>query len=158
MSTTLRNAVIHVETPKDTDILCGFKMAKQAANHPGNGLLREMIERCQDEYDSANTKQQKMKINRRIINHMRGEHASRFLSKRGEVWVIMEDQSIRDTVSRTLRSHIHGGESPDSSEGANSRDAAFESHLDKVYRSQQKILRDMMAEDQESPYQLTWTI
>ena len=101
--TGLKYVQTHVEHPRDEDILCGNNIAKHANDHPGNRILREKIEASLDEYHEAKTKQERMKINRRIINFVKENHGSRFLANRNGIWVLMDDQSIRDTVSRTLR-------------------------------------------------------
>ena len=97
------NARDQVQEPLDLDVLCGINMAKKAVDHPGNRLLKEQIDSCLEEYNSAKTKQKKMKINRHIIHTMTEKYGARFLAKRNGVWVLMDDQGIRDTISRTLR-------------------------------------------------------
>ena len=101
--TSLTHVKTVVAEPAEADVLCGVNVNKQAAHHPGNCLLREQIESCLDEYQDAKTKQKKMKINRLIMSTMKEKYGARFLAKRNGVWILMDEQGIRDTVSRALR-------------------------------------------------------
>ena len=101
--TALNFVQTQVHEPCENDVLFGVNIAKVAANHSGNLILRDLVESCLDEYKEAKTKQQKMKINRHIIGTMKNKHGARFLSKRNNAWVLVDDQTTRDTISRNLR-------------------------------------------------------
>ena len=101
--TSLNFVQTKVEHPNENDVLFGVNISKISAIQPGNLILRDLVESCLDDYQSAKTKQQKMKINRHIISTMKKKYGARFLSKRNDVWVLVDDQTTRDTISRNLR-------------------------------------------------------
>lgn len=90
--------------PHDTDVLIGIPPA-EAAQHPGNRILQETVERFLEQYQRAKTKHEKMKINRCIMSTMRDQHGSRFLKriKKKGLWRLCDESSIRDKVSNALR-------------------------------------------------------
>ena len=91
--------------PYDMDVLIGIPPA-EAAQHPGNRILQETVERFLEQYQRAKTKHEKMKINRCIMSTMRDQHGSRFLKrikKNGLCWRLCDESSIRDKVSNSLR-------------------------------------------------------
>lgn len=148
-----------VQVPKDMDILKGNNIAKRTAHQPGNIVFRDMIDSCVETYKRAETKQKKTNVIRGIMHEMHRKHGARFLSKKGQGW-IMSESTIRDTISRTLR--IRGkqrkskaakelqqrngelGEPEDSGDEG----AVFAIHLSRVRDSQLKILEKLFAEDQ----------
>lgn len=151
LPTGLSRAVTDVQEPLDMDILWGNNITKRTANHPGNVVFREMIEKCVDIYNKAQTKQKKIKVIRQIIEDMRQKHGARFLSKKGQGWVIMGDHSIRDTISRTLRS---GGQTKQRLRTAGTgqeedyeKDPVLKLHVGRVRDSQLRILESMLSED-----------
>ena len=101
--TRLVNLKHVIDAPSEFDVLCGSK-STAFNNHPGNHLFRQKVQSCLAAYTDARTKQQKMKINRQIVQFMRQKFGSRFLKKYNDgTWGIAEEQSIRDKVSHALR-------------------------------------------------------
>ena len=93
--TRLRNYQKVIETPLPMDVLCGSKNA----NHPGNHLFRLKVASCLHAYERARTKQQKMNLNRHIIQYMRHRVGARFLKEqRDGTWILAEGQTVRDKV------------------------------------------------------------
>jgi len=92
-----------IESPTEFDVLCGSK-STALNNHPGNHLLRQKVASCLTTYEAARTKQQKMKINRTIVQFMRTKFGARFLKRQPDgSWALAEEQSIRDKVSHAFR-------------------------------------------------------
>ena len=101
--TSLNNYKGIVDEIKETDVLCGSKNTSLNKHH-GNALLRQQVNKHLDEYDQADTKQEKMRINRVIIATMRKKFHSRFLRQKGNgAWAEIDEQSVRDKVSHALR-------------------------------------------------------
>lgn len=95
-----------IVTPLDNDVLCGKSLSTMAQSHPGNRLLRDLIQTLMSEYNASQTKQHKMRIIRRIIRTMQNEYGSRFISRGddgGERWYLVEYSAIRDKISGVLR-------------------------------------------------------
>lgn len=159
---------LQVDHVKDTDVLCGSKDTS-LGKHPGNKLLREMINDKLDEYDAASTKQQKSKINRSIVNAMREKHGSRFLRQKvnGGEWTIISDQAVRDKVSHAFRfastqrkkeeefrkQHISYAETNTASLAAEGdvdlQDSNFAQHMETVHSCQRRILQNMLSQTTE---------
>lgn len=174
--TSLNFVKTQVHEPMEKDVLFGVNIAKVAASHPGNLILRELIESCLDEYKAANSKQQKMKINRHIIGTMKNKHGARFLSKRNNSWVLVDDQTTRDTISRNLRvgaqkkarrqqniqqararlAQTNNSHDKSHSSSCNNEDqiiepdASLNNQVEEVYRLQLRILERMMSDPSSS--------
>jgi hypothetical protein len=92
----------NVEQPEKYDILCGKD--KTYGMHPGNLAFRVTIDNWVEAYKHSNSKEEKMKITRRIVAHMQNQFRSRFLKLTVEhVWQEIPDQAARDKVSHALR-------------------------------------------------------
>ena len=100
--TTLLNYTGVTAHLKETDVLCGSKNTTLGKHH-GNVLLSQRVKHHLEDYERATTRQEKSQINRSIINYMREKHGSRFLRQKGDVWVEIEEQAIRDKVTHALR-------------------------------------------------------
>lgn len=166
--TSLKFVKTQVSEPTENDVLFGLNSSKVASQQSGNLILRELIEDSLDKYENARTKQQKMRINRHIISTMKNKHGARFLSKRSNTWVLVDDQTTRDTISRNLRvgaqkkqqrqrgiqrahEKLAASTTTTPSDERNSDDfeldSAFQSQVEVVHRIQQQILKRLMAED-----------
>ena len=148
----------NIERPLEMDILCGSK-SKAISRHPGNLLLQAKVEECVDDYMKANTKAERMTINRSIIQYMQKNCGSRFLKQTHDgTWTIAEEQAVRDKVSHAIRNacakkqketagsrrlsleEIRSGDIDNDVE-----DAEFVKMISDLYRRQQQILDDALA-------------
>lgn len=90
-----------VYEPRSVDVICGKD--KRHAKHAGNRLFRELIEDNVANYMMKDSKQEKMKITKQIVQTMRQKYNSRFLRHSGDEWQEISDQVARDKVSHALR-------------------------------------------------------
>jgi hypothetical protein len=156
--TTLKNYNGDVDEVKEMDVLCGSKNTN-LGKHPGNLLLKQKILSHLVEYEAATSKQDKMRINRKIVNCMGQKYASRFLKQKANGgWMLIDEQAVRDKVSHALRFASvqkkkeeqyqkyraalpsDASSTDDMAEG----DAGFAQHLTAVHQRQQAILQGMM--------------
>lgn len=91
-----------IEKPGDGDILCGKD--KTFNLHPGNLRFRQLIEAHAPAYARADSKQNKMKITKSIVDTIQ-IHGSRFLEKvDGSLyWSELANAKARDKTSHALR-------------------------------------------------------
>ena len=156
----MEQAPLAIESPAEMDILCGNK-SKAISRHPGNMLLQEKVQECVDGYEKAKTKQDRILINRRIIQFMQTKYGSRFLKRASNgSWIVAEDQAVRDKVSHAIRNatlkkqkerdaprqltpdEIRKGYIDDDVE-----DAEFVKMISNLYRRQQQIFLEELAQD-----------
>ena len=98
-----KNIKVNVAEPTEMDVLCGSK-SKAVATHPGNQLLAEKVEESLNAYQQATNKQERITINRSVIQFMRRKYGSRFLKQnRDGSWSVAEEQAVRDKVSHAIR-------------------------------------------------------
>ena len=167
---SFRTIQLTVDAPKEMDVLCGSK-SKALSGHPGNVALRIKVEACLEEYENTKSKQERITINRSIIQHMRRKNGSRFLKQNKDgTWSIAEEQAVRDKVSHAIRhasvkkqkaaatkktvtlDAIRIGEFDE-----DCHDVEFSKAIARVYRRQQEILNAMMdaADDLMDPIDIS---
>lgn len=158
----MEQATLAIESPAEMDILCGSK-SKAISRHPGNMLLQEKVQECVDDYEKAKTKQDRILINRRIIQFMQTKYGSRFLKRASNgSWIVAEEQAVRDKVSHAIRNatlkkqkergaprqltleEIRQGYIDD-----NVDDAEYVKMISNLYRRQQQIFREELEEDRD---------
>lgn len=157
-------------TVRDTDVLGGSKNTS-LRKHRGNMLLRDLIFEKLDDYDQAATKQEKVEINRLIINTMRKRYGSRFLRQTANgSWVQIGEQGVRDKISHAFRfacnqrkkelAHHHQQQQQQQQAEADEpsvsvalvdetkvvEDSRFSKHLEAVHECQRRILYSMMSQ------------
>ena len=95
---TLRTVI----EPNKYDILCGKD--KECLSHYGSRRFRAVIEAHCNEYQQANTKQEKMSITRKIVGTL-NRLSCRFLKYNEELqcWQEISHVAARDKVSHALR-------------------------------------------------------
>jgi hypothetical protein len=89
--------------PEKFDVLCGKD--KTYAKRDGNKLFRNMIAEWAEPYKKSNTKQEKMRITKKIVHSMESSYGSRFLrlNVAGNYWEEITTQQARDKTSHALR-------------------------------------------------------
>ena len=90
-----------IQEPAEYDILCGKD--KTYSKHPGNLAYIDLIASYSGRYQQATTKQEKMRITKEIVSHMKNKYGSRFIKVKGQGWQEISDQMARDKVSHALR-------------------------------------------------------
>jgi hypothetical protein len=92
------------DCPELASILLG--RGKPIMRHPGNFLLRDLIEQRLEEYESA-SKQGKTQITWELMNHLKSVVKIRFLKQdktsKGGWWVEATDEEARQKVSVGFR-------------------------------------------------------
>ncbi|GAX20265.1 hypothetical protein FisN_6Hu216 [Fistulifera solaris] len=86
------------------DVLCN--QDKNCLNNPGYKAYHTMVEAVVKRYMSS-TKQEKMKLTKKIVKNMREQHNSRFLEKSivngKQVWMEVTEAKAREKVSHKIR-------------------------------------------------------
>jgi hypothetical protein len=115
-SSTVKNFVISFPTvlpdddqpitPNIFDVKCG--QDKRFRNHYGNLLQRNIIIDRVPKYLYAMSKKEVSNIIRDIVNELKYNHGSRFLSldKKTKKWKKIPDSTARDKVSHAMRTYV----------------------------------------------------
>ena len=88
--------------PSPKDIL--FGRDKIAQSHPGNVRFLHLIAALQQQYDSANSKEQRFVISSGIVLSIK-EVEGRFLKCDDHGWTVVDDKTARFKVTNAFRSH-----------------------------------------------------
>lgn len=92
-----------IDEPNEIDVLCGSR-SKTLSRHPGNKIFMQRIESCLEQYEKATTKQERITINRGVIQFMRLKYGARFLKQNPDgKWTKADNASVRDKVSHAFR-------------------------------------------------------
>jgi hypothetical protein len=98
-----------ISVPSNTDVLLG--KGKRCQNHQGNLRFRYLVDEYRNEYDSANTNDERKEINIKIYNIIRKERNGRFLQEVKDPhtgatagWVEVGEAKAREKVSMCFRS------------------------------------------------------
>lgn len=161
--TYFKNIQVTVADPTQFDVLCGSK-SKAVASHAGNILLSEKVEESLEAYENARNKQERITINRSVIQFMRRKFGSRFLKQNPDgSWSICEEQTVRDKVSRAIRHALNKKKKSRTAPISytledikncdlyeDAEDAGMLKKIARVFERQQEILADMIG-DQKRP-------
>ena len=142
--------------PSERDILCGQRRSNGISQHPGNRLLRRMIENFVGDFEQANTMRERTLIYKRVIKDMRQKHGARFLRQHDEGgWALLSESQVRDKVSHAIRFAAQQRKRKDSEPVRISSSMKKESDdfegvpygaLCQIYHRQQLILKAMTTE------------
>lgn len=100
-----------IECPKQSDIL--FGRGRPIMRHPGNAVLRNVIEQKMEEYASAKSKKQTTNVTWEVVRILKGNYGARFLKEENVDtslgWIEVSNEIARQKVRiafRDLRTKI----------------------------------------------------
>ncbi len=101
-----------IECPKQTDILLG--RGRPIMRHPGNAVLRNIVQMKLEEYASAKSKKETTDVTWDVVRTLKGKYGARFLkdeniANSGLGWVEVSNETARQKVRiafRDLRAKI----------------------------------------------------
>jgi hypothetical protein len=133
------NAFNGTDCPEPNTILLG--RGKPVMRHPGNIVLRDLIDQRLDEYDLA-SKQGKTQITREIIHFFKNERNTKFLKQDAPTkvtwWVEASDEEARLKVSAGFRDARKSRSTPPTSTNINSLAAVPAVNVANVAHSEAK--------------------
>jgi len=101
-----------IECPNQTDIL--FGRGRPIMRHPGNAILRYVVQSKLEEYTNAKNKKETTDVTWSVVRILKGKYGARFLKEEtvetnGLAWVEVSNETARQKVRiafRDLRSRI----------------------------------------------------
>ena len=95
-----------IECPKLTDILLG--RGRPIMRHPGNTVLRNIVQMKLEEYDSAKSKKEKTVVTWDVLRTLKGKYGARFLNQEniansGLGWVEVSNERAREKIRVAFR-------------------------------------------------------
>mmetsp|Transcript_77253 Transcript_77253/g.156819 ORF Transcript_77253/g.156819 Transcript_77253/m.156819 type:complete len:760 (-) Transcript_77253:1179-3458(-) len=101
-----------VECPQQTDVL--FGRGRPIMRHPGNAVLRSVVQSKLEEYASAKSKKETTDVTWEVVRTLKGQYGARFLKEEniendGLGWIEVSNETARQKVRiafRDLRTKI----------------------------------------------------
>ena len=101
-----------IDCPRQTDVL--FGRGRPIMRHPGNAVLRNVVQNKLEEYASAKSKKQTTDVTWEVVRTLKGKYGARFLKEEniensGLGWIEVSNETARQKVRiafRDLRTKI----------------------------------------------------
>ena len=94
--------------PQEYDVICA--KGKVAANHSGNGHLRQLVAKYYLDYGNATTRYEKTKVVTTIIEDIRNkcsDYGGGFVKLENDRWFEIGENAAREKVGQHLRERLH---------------------------------------------------